>query len=160
MIAWIESFVLNYWTAFGLICVLLYFYIQNSLKYWQKRGVPLIESQSPLEIIFNIISGKKSLSEVYEDVYNRLEGHRFGGVYLMLTPIFVLRDPEIIKCIMLKDFESFHERGMYVDEKKDPLTANKMEEVSGEIIAWFHAEKHAPLFQNYVGNDGRSRLTF
>ncbi|XP_069675038.1 probable cytochrome P450 6a13 isoform X1 [Periplaneta americana] len=124
MIAWIESFVLNYWTAFGLICVLLYFYIQNSLKYWQKRGVPLIESQSPLEIIFNIISGKKSLSEVYEDVYNRLEGHRFGGVYLMLTPILVLRDPEIIKCIMSKDFESFHERGMYVDEKKDPLAAN------------------------------------
>ncbi|PSN36238.1 Cytochrome P450 6k1 [Blattella germanica] len=42
----------------------------------------------------------------------------------MLTPTLVLRDPEVIKQVLLKDFEYFHQRVFYFKEDKDPLAAN------------------------------------
>lgn len=50
----------------------------------------------------------------------------FVGVYSLLTPVLVLRDPELIRTILIKDFSSFPYRGWYVNEDVDPMAHNML----------------------------------
>lgn len=47
----------------------------------------------------------------------------FLGVYLGFDPALVINDPELIKQIMIQDFEHFVDRGIYKSEKQ-PITVN------------------------------------
>jgi len=38
--------------------------------------------------------------------------------------MFVFRDPDIIKNVLVKDFLSFHDRGLFMDEEIEPMTGN------------------------------------
>jgi cytochrome P450 family 6 len=57
------------------------------------------------------------LNEFYSD----FDGQRFGGLYTLTTSVLLLRDPEIIKAVLVKDFDKFHSRGFVINEKKEPL---------------------------------------
>lgn len=45
----------------------------------------------------------------------------YVGYYKFTTPAIVLRDPDLIKDILIKDYDHFAENDMYVSEKFDPL---------------------------------------
>ncbi|GFG37779.1 hypothetical protein Cfor_07812, partial [Coptotermes formosanus] len=59
-----------------------------------------------------------------EDFYKNLDGERYGGIYAFSIPMFIVRDPDIIKNILVKDFPSFHDRGFFSDEEMEPLTGH------------------------------------
>lgn len=46
------------------------------------------------------------------------------GFYILFNPIIAPTDPELVKEILVKNFENFHHRGIFVNEKDDPLTNN------------------------------------
>lgn len=48
---------------------------------------------------------------------------RFPGVYLGFDPALVINDPDLIKQIMIQDFDHFVDRGIYKSEKQ-PITVN------------------------------------
>jgi cytochrome P450 family 9 len=49
-------------------------------------------------------------------IYNKLKGHKYGGVYQFMKPGVLLRDPELIKMVTVKDFEHFMDRQPPTDE--------------------------------------------
>jgi len=51
-------------------------------------------------------------------------GHKIVGIYMMNKRSILIRDAQLARQIMTSDFASFHDRGVYVDEDKDPLSAN------------------------------------
>lgn len=55
----------------------------------------------------------------YENFKN--QGPAFG-IFFMGRPTLVPTDPELVKEILVKSFESFHDHGFYVNEKADPLS--------------------------------------
>ena len=65
-----------------------------------------------------------SIGHALEDVYKKLEGEKFGGIYAFTRPMFVFRDPDIIKNVLVKDFMSFHDHGIFIDEEIEPLTGH------------------------------------
>jgi cytochrome P450 family 6 len=67
---------------------------------------------------------RKPIKHVHRDIYKNLVGEKYGGVYAFTKPIFVLRDPDIIKNVLVKDFISFHDHGAFMDEEIEPLTGN------------------------------------
>ncbi|XP_018565132.1 cytochrome P450 6k1-like [Anoplophora glabripennis] len=96
---------------------LLYIIIKK-YKYWEKKGVP---GPKPLPLIGNIgvsILGQKNVSDVYADIYHKFEDCPFVGVYRMGQPCLLIRDPEIIKNVLIKDVSCFMEK---VDRELDPL---------------------------------------
>ncbi|KAF2896449.1 hypothetical protein ILUMI_09729 [Ignelater luminosus] len=51
------------------------------------------------------------------------KGLEYCGFYAFARPNLILLDPELIKAILSKDFQHFTDRGFYINEKVDPLSA-------------------------------------
>lgn len=105
------------------LCGVIYFYAQYWLTYWDRRGIKSLKPSFPFGNFGNSFTLKQSIGELLQDVYNATD-EPFIGIYGSLRPIFVPRDPELIRRIMIKDFNYFPNRGVYFDEKNDPLSAH------------------------------------
>ena len=107
-------------------CVLavVYAYFKVSFTYWKKRNIPYVEPSFPFGNYAEVFFFRKSIGQVHTNSYKKLEGERYGGIYAFTEPRFVVRDPDIIKNIMVKDFPSFHDHGLFTDEDVEPLTGN------------------------------------
>ncbi|KAK7789229.1 hypothetical protein R5R35_007054 [Gryllus longicercus] len=92
--------------------------------FWQRRGVPTLPMDPLLGHARDRLLLRVSAGELFENLYRRLAPHPFGGVFQFLGPTLVVRDPELIKQIMVRDFSHFEERGRIVNEKTNPLSAH------------------------------------
>lgn len=110
-------------TSFGMFLV-LYIYFIYSFSYWKKKGVAYVEPSFPFGNFGDVLLQRNSTGLGFQNIYNKLEGCEFGGAYILSRPALVVREPEMIKSILVKDFVHFHDRGVYFDEKDDPLSAH------------------------------------
>jgi len=39
----------------------------------------------------------------------KLDGYKYGGVFKFGQPLLLVREPEIVKSVLIKDFASFHD---------------------------------------------------
>lgn len=54
----------------------------------------------------------------------KYKNHRAFGIYTLFKPNLVIADLDLIRTVLTKAFESFHDRGMYCNEKIDPLSGH------------------------------------
>lgn len=112
----------SWWVIAGLTLVgLLYLYSTWTYDYWKKRGVPYVKPLPLLGNLKDILLVRKSLPEVYEEMYWKLDGYKYGGFFKFRQPALLVRDPELVKTILVKDFSSFHDNDMETDEDLDPM---------------------------------------
>lgn len=102
----------------ALIGYLVYRY-KKRYNYWRDLGVPYIGASG--DIIFETTKNK---AQVLQDRYNALSRHPYGGIFQASKPYLLLRDPEIVRTVLIKDFSHFTDRGMVFHEELDPLTAH------------------------------------
>lgn len=62
-----------------------------------------------------------AFGEVLQKLHFSFPGRPFAGIYNFCRPVLLIRDPELIKAVLIKDFMTFHDRGIYVNEENDPL---------------------------------------
>lgn len=43
---------------------------------------------------------------------------------MLSNPILMVNDPELIRVVLVKEFARFRDRGLYFNDKVDPLTSN------------------------------------
>ena len=65
-------------------------------------------------------------------MYNKLKGYKYGGVYQFMIPTVLLRDPELIKMVTVKDFEHFLDHQAPVSEEAEPLFGKALFNLKGE----------------------------
>lgn len=65
---------------------------------------------------------RKNMGVVFREFYEQFPNEKVVGIYRMTTPGLVIRDLDIIKHIMIKDFDTFVDRG--VEFSKKGLGAN------------------------------------
>lgn len=112
---------------FVALVAVVYTYFKWSLKYWEKRNVIVpVEPTFPLGNLRNPILHKKWVGQIMADIYYELKNRklRFGGMYSFSAPSLVVADPEIVRCVLAKDFQDFTDRGLYYNEKANPLSAH------------------------------------
>lgn len=56
--------------------------------------------------------------------YEKFKKYPFHGIYTFHQPTLMINDPELIRVILVKEFNKFRDRGLYHNEKVDPLSAN------------------------------------
>ncbi|KAJ9593858.1 hypothetical protein L9F63_027499 [Diploptera punctata] len=132
------------WTIICLLVCLIYYYSTATYNYWKNKGIPYLK---PLPLFGNsmkTITLVQPLEEGLKELYFRLNPHPFGGYYDLRTPLLLVRDPELLKHIMVKDYNYFQERGLEFNDELEPLTGNLMT-VGGE--RWRHLRtKLSPAF--------------
>ncbi|XP_054275106.1 probable cytochrome P450 6a14 [Macrosteles quadrilineatus] len=104
-----------------IIVIILYF--NEKYKYWKNRGVPYVKPLLVFGSFKDNLLGKENVFEVHNRIYDELKGERFGGFYEFNMPNLMIRDPDLIYKMLVKDFAHFHDRAMFpTDPKNDPLT--------------------------------------
>ncbi|KAH8271494.1 hypothetical protein KR018_000499, partial [Drosophila ironensis] len=100
-------------------CVLL----QQHFSYWKRRGVPEIKPRWIVGNLMGLLSMRSSPAEFIAQLYNHpdAENEPFVGIHVFHKPALLLRDPELIRRIMVKDFGKFSNRYSNADAKGDPL---------------------------------------
>lgn len=75
---------------------------------------------------------KKHFGEAVTEWYNKYYDQPYFGYFKCFTPSLVLRDPDIIKDVLIKDYLSFNENDLGFDENQDPLLAQNPFVTTGE----------------------------
>nr|AQM57045.1 cytochrome P450 CYP6CS3 [Sogatella furcifera] len=99
-------------------------YASYVFSYWHRRGLASCSGSLPFGSMGDFVLQKKAISEVFADIYRQGEGHKLYGYYSFLSPALLVRDPELIRLVLVKDFPHFMNRGAYFNEKDDPLSAH------------------------------------
>ncbi|KAH8316063.1 hypothetical protein KR074_011204 [Drosophila pseudoananassae] len=101
-----------------------WFYLKHHYDYWQRRGFPVYkQSGIPFGCLDSVWRQERSMGLAIHDVYLRTK-EKVVGIYLLFRPGVLIRDAALARRVLTQDFASFHDRGVYVDEKNDPLNAN------------------------------------
>lgn len=103
---------------------ILYFYIYEwKFKYWERHGIPSAQPHFPFGTM--VLRGKKHLAQLMLKEYQmfKSKGPIYGG-YRLLEPVLFITDPALVKNILIKDFNSFHSRGLYENRRDDPMVSH------------------------------------
>ena len=104
----------------------LYLYYRHCFSYWKKRGVPQLNPSFPVGDLASAAWGKESVYLRLQHLYHKFKdaGHKFGGIYFTNGPIYFPVDPDLVKRLLVSDFDHFVDRGMYINEEKLPLSVH------------------------------------
>jgi len=62
----------------------------------------------------------------------KLDGYKYGGVFNLRQPELLIRDPEIIKSVLVKEFNSFHDNDIESVADVDPVFGRNPFVLTGE----------------------------
>lgn len=105
-----------------VLCLLIYYYFTKNFNYWKKRKVPYVQPIPFCGSLKNLFLFKSNLGNILRDAYNSSDAP-FVGTFLLNEPCLVLRDPEILKTVLVKDFQYFYDRYVGDNRKDDPVSA-------------------------------------
>ncbi|XP_044728026.1 cytochrome P450 6k1-like [Chrysoperla carnea] len=106
-----------------LLILLAYYYFSYKFTYWKRKGVQSFPVTIPSGNILQILVCRKSYTSVFTEIYKKING-AYAGIYFGLFPVLFVKDPEIIKDVLIKKFDHFQNRGVHFDEKHEPLSAH------------------------------------
>lgn len=98
--------------------------IKKCRSYWKQRG---ILHEPPIFPFGNIqgFSSKSLFGQILQLMYEKFIGKDvIFGMHFFTNPCVVVLDPELIKNILIRDFDYFVNRGMYFNDTDDPLSAH------------------------------------
>ena len=119
----------------------LLLYIKNAQKYYEKMGVPTPPISFPLgnspAISPEIIFQKKNICDVCIEQARLLKDETFYGCYFNHVHAIVVKDPELVKTVTVKDFSHFVDRNSVGTKKvfsgrHDKAWAKQMTNLSGD----------------------------
>lgn len=106
------------------ILVLGYYYVVRKFTYWADRGIPFVQPKFPSGCMAGVGS-TVTVGEMMKNCYDDLKGKGpVGGVFFYTEPAAVVVDMDLLRHVFVKDFQFFHDRGLYVNERDDPLSAH------------------------------------
>lgn len=100
-----------------------YLYFKLIFKHWKRKGFPYIEPKIPFGNLNLVATRKTSLGVNLYELY-KATTEPIVGIYLFFRPALLVRNVNLIKRVLVTDFEHFHDRGVCYNPKNDPLSAN------------------------------------
>lgn len=110
-------------SAFELLCgiavlaIFLYYYLTSTHDFWKKRGVKGPKPELLTGNFGPVFKGKLPIAETLQRIYHKFSSEPVVGIFVRRTPTLVIRDLDLIKDVLIKDFSVFAERGLKIHEK-------------------------------------------
>ncbi|KAL0100762.1 hypothetical protein PUN28_019264 [Cardiocondyla obscurior] len=124
---------MEYWSIL-LSLVIGYFgieYLFRKFNVFKRHGVIHKPPLMIFEAIRRTIFPKLSFADSIVETYNLYPDAKYFGFYGITIPFLLIRDPEIIKSVLVKDFDSFPNRRGFGD-LNNPLLGKNLFSLHGE----------------------------
>ncbi|XP_025263909.1 cytochrome P450 9e2-like [Camponotus floridanus] len=124
---------MEYWLILLSIVIgaLSIHYLFKNYNFFKRHNIIHIPCVPMLGNMTSIVFRRISLADFICKIYNFNPDAKYFGCYAMTMPIFLLRDPEIIKSVFVKNFEAFPDRLGFSD-LNEPLLVNNLFSLHGQ----------------------------
>lgn len=89
----------------------LYLLVRYVYLHWERRGIKYIQPTFPFGNFGKSFMQKISNAEEMTEIYRKTK-EPFIGTFGLFRPILFLRDPDLIRSVLIKDFQYFVNRGV------------------------------------------------
>jgi hypothetical protein len=116
------------------IGVVLYFLGTSNYNHFSKQNVPFLK---PLPFVGSMgppLLRKQYFPQLIMSLYNKLKDHPYGCFFMFKQPVILLRDPELIKAVGVKDFEYFMDRRTILPADSEPVWSRALVSLKGKEI--------------------------
>lgn len=138
------------WLVLILTLILIFLnYLYRKLQYWQRKGVKTLEENS----FFGNWGQLESMNhmELLDKLYGKYKNtEKLVGFYIYTKPVAVILDLDLVKTVLVKDFNKFSDRFVYKNEK-DLLTEN--------LLFW-EGEKWRPMRAKFTSIFTPSKIKY
>lgn len=93
---------------------LIYRYFTETFDYWKKKGVIFVKPAFLAGSMKSVLMIQEHLGEFFDRMYKDYSSERYVGYFMGKKPTLLVRDPELVKHIMIKDFAHFTDHGFEV----------------------------------------------
>lgn len=124
------------WLVLGILVVTLIILLRKfsgsggKTDFWDKLGVPTIDI-TKIASSFELLLGIKNEVEIDKVVYDKLGNHKFCGIVEAGNPILIVKDLDLAKCIMIKDFDHFVDRRNLFSNSKSKVLLKMLPSLFG-----------------------------
>ncbi|XP_012223678.1 cytochrome P450 9e2 isoform X2 [Linepithema humile] len=124
---------MEYWSILLSIIIgaLSIHYLFRNFNVFKRHGLLHIPPFPILGNMTSIIFRRVSFADFSLTLYNTYPDAKYFGFYATTNPIILLRDPELIKTVLVKNFDAFPDRRGLRD-LNEPLFANNLFSLHGE----------------------------
>ncbi|XP_059051539.1 probable cytochrome P450 9f2 [Achroia grisella] len=112
-----------------LITTLLFYYLYVYKKihyFFRQKGVKFLPGIPLFGNMYYSFITKKHFIEDLDTVYRAFPDEKYVGLAEGTTPIVLIRDPDLIKAITVKDFDHFINHKEFFDKDLDPLFSGSL----------------------------------
>jgi len=145
---------LVYWLIGLLILICAYFIYKRRASYknyFKEMGIAYIEPKLLLGNTGDLFWKRHSMPAYIQSMYKQFPNERLFGFFEFGQPMVMLRDPELIKQITIKDFEYFEDHSTFFEQNSDRLLGNSLVMLKGK--KW--REMRATLSPSFTGSKMR-----
>ncbi|XP_044758955.1 cytochrome P450 9e2-like [Coccinella septempunctata] len=139
---------------FCLTIILVFVVFKKKYSYWIERGVTQNFAVPLLGINWKILTHQASEKEIFQYSYEKHSQKRYIGDYDFLSPLLIIKDPDLLQQILIKNFEHFLDHRQYIPPDIDPLwnknvanlKGNKWKEMRSSLTPAFTSNKMRHMF--------------
>lgn len=139
------------------ILVLIYSQIRRIYSYWERKGFKTLPG---FNYIFGHFQGMltqtESIGDFQRKIYDSTD-EPFIGIYSVLRPMILVRDPELVRSILIRDFAYFSDRGVHCNADYDILSTHlfalrgqQWKDMHTKLVPAFTYEKVKAMFPTLV----------
>ena len=151
--------------------LVLYLVLNNINSYWKRKGQPYIPAQPLFGNLTELIFQKASPADLFTKFYNdeKTKEEPFTGIHIFHKPAVLIRDIELVKRVMVKDFNSFSNRHAGADSKTDRLGSDNLflaknpmwKTLRNRLVPLFSGAKLRQMFllMNEIGKEFDAHLS-
>lgn len=119
-------------TIFTLLILLIYKYAIKPFKFWDSLEIKQQSLFAVYQDMFNIFLQRKSFLDYVVEKYKSFPNDSYYGMYHMLQPTILIKDPDLIKRLTIKDFDHFADRMQFIPQNVDSLWDKSLVALSGQ----------------------------
>ncbi|XP_044265598.1 cytochrome P450 6k1-like [Tribolium madens] len=138
-----------------LCCFLLfaYYLYRKNYTYWERKRIPNEKPFFFFGSFYNVALGKQHIFHKIREIYNKFSTP-YVGIYIFNQPNLVIRSPELIKKVLVKDFDKFVNHKLAANESVDPIAFHTLASAKNDTWRNIRA-KMSPIFTS-----GKIKLMF
>jgi len=100
-----------------VVFLAIYYYLTSTFDFWRSRGIRGPKPRLIFGTLKDVTLARKSIADYLIEIYNEYKNERMFGIFSRREPVLVVKDAELIKDVLIKEFSKFSSRGITTYDK-------------------------------------------